>query len=201
MVWSTLYRWRIPIWKGLIWSGRSFQPWGPNQPSNRYRLCFGCSLYNKEGIDRIFESYRKGRKNQVVCTGQRHQIDCRLCSYLLYTQVFRALKEYSPGPVTFILNANNHLAKFSNPTKREIMWEYHPCGRWLLKSSHDANISISIPLPPIWCTRDGRLHIENYKHKIDVLIHSQVPSTCESTIIDCTSEDIVVVREGKTIIP
>ena len=45
----------------------------------------GCSLYNKEGIDRILKATGKEEKNQVVCTGQRHQIDCRLCATLLYT--------------------------------------------------------------------------------------------------------------------
>ncbi|MBK8700955.1 MAG: Sua5/YciO/YrdC/YwlC family protein [Saprospiraceae bacterium] len=36
------------------------------------------------------------------------------------SQVFRAIKLYSPGPCTFILNANNHLSKFFKSSKKEI---------------------------------------------------------------------------------
>ena len=164
----------------------------------------GCSLYNKEGIDRILKATGKEEKKTRLSV-QVKDIKSIAAFVLPYsTQVFRALKEYSPGPVTFILNANNHLAKFFKSTKREIGVRIpsHAVAAGLLKFSHDAIISTSIPLPPDLDVHETADYIlENYKHKIDVLIHSQVEAPVESTIIDCTSEDIVVVREGKTIIP
>ncbi len=164
----------------------------------------GCALYNKDGIDRILKATGKEEKKTRLSVLVKDIKSIATFVLPYSTQVFRALKEYSPGPVTFILNANNHLAKFFKSTKKEIGVRIpsHPVTSGFLKYCNEAVISTSIPLPADLDPRETAEYIlEHYKHKIDVLIHSEVEPAIESTIIDCTPEDIVVVREGKIAIP
>ncbi|MBK7787852.1 MAG: threonylcarbamoyl-AMP synthase [Saprospiraceae bacterium] len=160
----------------------------------------GCSLYNKEGIERILKVTGKEEKKTrlSVLVKDIKSIAAFVLPYS--TQVFRALKEYSPGPCTFILNANNHLGKFFKSSKKEIGVRIpsHPVTSGLLQNTKEAIISTSIPIPEGLDPRDTASYIlDTYKHNIDVLIYSEVEPPVESTILDCTTEEMVIVREGK----
>ncbi|MBK8700956.1 MAG: Sua5/YciO/YrdC/YwlC family protein [Saprospiraceae bacterium] len=66
---------------------------------------------------------------------------------------------------------------------------------------NDPIISTSIPVPEGLDPHDTADYIsEAFKYSIDVLVYSDMEPPEESTIIDCTGEEIEVVREGKTII-
>ena len=95
----------------------------------------------------------------------------------LPTQVFRGFeKEYSPGPVTFILNANNHLAKFLNPPRENRRENTIPCrGRRATQIQPWCyHFYFHSTAPDLDVHETADYILENYKHKIDVLIHSQV---------------------------
>jgi tRNA threonylcarbamoyl adenosine modification protein (Sua5/YciO/YrdC/YwlC family) len=163
----------------------------------------GCSLYNKQGVERLLNftgKMDKKAKLSILCK------DIKTISEYVYpysSSVFRTIKEYSPGPCTFILQANNHLGKFFKTTKSEIGVRIpsNPILAALLQQLEHPMISTSLKFEEAQGNEnfDPEYIVDKIKHSVDLMIHSPIENPMESTIIDCTGEEIIVVREGKQI--
>jgi len=114
--------------------------------------------------------------------------------------VFKLLKRNLPGPFTFIVQANNQIPKlFKNKKKtvgiripdnnivHEIVSEL---GRPIMTTSiHD-------PDEVIEYTTDPELIYEKYRDIAEIVIDGGYGRNEASTIVDCTSEEITIVRQG-----
>jgi tRNA threonylcarbamoyl adenosine modification protein (Sua5/YciO/YrdC/YwlC family) len=114
--------------------------------------------------------------------------------------VFKLLKRNLPGPFTFIVQANNQIPKlFKNRKKtvgiripdntivHEIVSEL---GRPIMTTSiHD-------PDEVIEYTTDPELINEKYRDFADIVIDGGYGRNEASTIVDCTGDEIVIVRQG-----
>lgn len=117
---------------------------------------------------------------------------------------FRMMKRNLPGPFTFILEANNNVPKIFKHKKktvgiripdnniiREIVKELgHPI---LSTSIHDEDDIIEY-------TTDPELIHEKYMDKVDAVIDGGYGDNEASTVIDCTSEEFEIIREGKGVL-
>ena len=115
--------------------------------------------------------------------------------------MFKLMKHNLRGPFTFILEANNQVPKlFKNNKKtvgirvpdnniiRELVKEL---GNPILSTSvHDEDDVIEY-------TTDPELIYEKFKDLVDVVIDGGYGDNEPSTIIDCTSGEIEIIREGK----
>jgi len=122
----------------------------------------------------------------------------------LSNDVFRLLKRNLPGPFTFILEANNNIPKIFKTKKktigiripdnniiREIVKEL---GNPILSSSiHDEDDIIEY-------TTDPELIHEKYAHLTDAVIDGGYGDNIPSTVVDCTSEEFEILREGKGVL-
>ena len=118
--------------------------------------------------------------------------------------VFKLLKRNLPGPFTFIVKANNQIPKlFRNKKKtvgiripdnnivREIVREM---GRPIITTSiHDQDEIIEY-------TTDPELIYEKYRDFADIVIDGGYGRNEASTIVDCTGEEITIVRQGPGIL-
>lgn len=114
--------------------------------------------------------------------------------------VFKLLKRNLPGPFTFIVQANNQIPKlFKNKKKtvgiripdnnivHEIVREL---GRPIITTSiHD-------PDEVIEYTTDPELIYEKYRDIAEIVIDGGYGRNEASTIVDCTSEEINIIRQG-----
>ena len=114
--------------------------------------------------------------------------------------VFKLLKRNLPGPFTFIVRANNQIPKmFKNKKKtvgiripdntivHEIVREL---GRPIITTSiHDQDEIIEY-------TTDPELIHEKYREFADIVIDGGYGRNEASTIVDCTGDEPVVVRQG-----
>ena len=114
--------------------------------------------------------------------------------------VFKLLKRNLPGPFTFIVQANNQIPKlFKNKKKtvgiripdnnivHEIVSEL---GRPIMTTSiHD-------PDEVIEYTTDPELIYEKYRDIAALVIDGGYGRNEASTIVDCTSEEITIIRQG-----
>ncbi len=164
----------------------------------------GCSLYNKKGVERLLAFTGKMDKKAKLSILIK---DIRTISEYVYpysSSVFRTIKEYSPGPCTFILNANNHLGKYFKTTKSEIGVRIpsNPILSMLLNKLEHPIISTSLKFEEAEGNEnfDPEYIADKIKYDVDIMIHSPIENPMESTIIDCTNEEIVIVREGKQIL-
>ena len=115
---------------------------------------------------------------------------------------FKLLKRNVPGPFTFIFEANNNIPKLfktrrktvgirvpDNNIIRSIVSEL---GRPMLSSSvHDVEDEVTEYIT------DPELIHERYGNVVDAVIDGGYGDNQPSTVIDCTTDEFEVIREGK----
>jgi len=114
--------------------------------------------------------------------------------------LFKLLKRNLPGPFTFVVHANNQIPKlFKNkkktvgiriPDSNIVLALIQELGRPLVTTSiHD-------PDEVIEYTTDPELIYEKYHDFADAIIDGGYGKNEASTIVDCTGDDIQIIRQG-----
>ena len=116
-------------------------------------------------------------------------------------EVFRVMKNNLPGPFTFILNANSNVPEIFKSKKKTIGIRIpdHEIDQALIRE-------LGNPLVVSSLRNDDEIkdyfseagEIESaYSEKVDLIIDGGFSEMKPSTVIDCTSEEPILVREGK----
>jgi tRNA threonylcarbamoyl adenosine modification protein (Sua5/YciO/YrdC/YwlC family) len=114
--------------------------------------------------------------------------------------IFKLLKRNLPGPFTFIVQANSQIPKlFKNkkktvgiriPDNNIVLELVRELGRPIITTSiHDPDEVIDY-------TTDPELIYEKYRDIADVVIDGGFGKNEASTIVDCTGDEIEVLRQG-----
>jgi tRNA threonylcarbamoyl adenosine modification protein (Sua5/YciO/YrdC/YwlC family) len=164
----------------------------------------GCLMTNRVGIERICRILDKKEKqarmslicpNISVISQYTTQID---------NSVFKAMKRYLPGPYTFILKSNNYVQKFFKNNKEEI-------GVRIPQNEILLGLHEFLDAPLISTSLNTEDGVQKYftdpdeielifQHKVDILIDGGIGDHDESTVLDCTGDEIILVREGKGVV-
>jgi tRNA threonylcarbamoyl adenosine modification protein (Sua5/YciO/YrdC/YwlC family) len=114
--------------------------------------------------------------------------------------IFKLLKRNLPGPFTFIVPANNQIPKlFKNkkktvgiriPDNNIVLELVKELGRPIITTSiHD-------PDEVVEYTTDPELIHEKYRNFADIVINGGYGNNEASTIVDCTTDEPFIVRQG-----
>lgn len=160
----------------------------------------GCDIHNQRAIERIARI--KGIK-------PKHHNFSFICYDLsniseytraLSTSVFKIMRRALPGPYTFILEANNNVPKILNSNKKTVGIRVpdHSIPRLLVKELGSPILTTSIRDDDevIEYSTDPELIFEKFRDLVDVVIDGGYGNNVASTILDCTGDEIEVVREG-----
>lgn len=159
----------------------------------------GCSIEHPEAVERICRLKQVDpRKVQLsfLCNDLSH-----LSEYAMpvSTPLYRFLKQYVPGPFTFILEASRKVPKLLR-TKRDTVGIRVPDNRIsqaLLRELGHPVLSTSLPLHEGEdLPADPDLIEEMFGEQVDFIIDGGYGGTVPSTIVDCTQSPPVVLREG-----
>jgi tRNA threonylcarbamoyl adenosine modification protein (Sua5/YciO/YrdC/YwlC family) len=161
----------------------------------------GCNIYSPRALERIARIKGLNPKNanfSFLFSDLSH-----LSEYTrpISNEVYKMMKRTLPGPYTYILNANSNVPKIlgikkktvgiripDNPVLLEILKEL---GKPMMSTSvHDDDEILEY-------ITDPELIHERYQDLVDLVIDGGYGDNTPSTIIDCTGDEIVVVREGK----
>ncbi|MBN4065772.1 threonylcarbamoyl-AMP synthase [Candidatus Amoebophilus asiaticus] len=164
----------------------------------------GCSIYSTKAIERICQI--KGIKIQkanfsFICYDLSNISDFTLP---IDNSIYKLMRNELPGPFTFILKANNKVPKIFKSTKKtvgirvpdneipkEIVKEL---GNPLMSSSiHDDDKIIEY-------TTDPELIHEKYEKIVDIVVSGGFGGNIPSTVVDCTTDEPEIIREGKGIL-
>ncbi|MBM3437288.1 MAG: threonylcarbamoyl-AMP synthase [Bacteroidetes bacterium] len=161
----------------------------------------GCDIYKTRALDRVaqIKGIRIEKANfSFLC----HDLS-QLSDFTkpISNEVFKLMKHTLPGPYTYILNANNNVPRLFQSKKKtlgiripdnKILGEIiRQLGNPITSSSiHDEDEIIEY-------TTDPELIYEKYQNLVDIVIDGGFGDNEPSTIIDCTGDEIVIVREGK----
>ncbi len=163
---------------------------------------FGCDILNTKAIERVahLKHLRADKANfSIVCYDLSHITEY---SKQISNPVFKLMKSVLPGPYTFILEAGRNIPKiFSEKKKtigirvpdnniaRTIVKEF---GRPIIASSvHDEDDDI------VEYSSDPQLIHEKFEKLVDMVIDGGAGSLDVSTILNCTRDEIEVIRQGK----
>ena len=115
--------------------------------------------------------------------------------------IFRIMKKALPGPYTFILEANKNVPKLLKQNKdtigirvpdnlicKEIVEQL---GNPIISTSlHDSSDDI------LEYFSDPEVIHNEYEKKVDIVVDGGFGNIYASTVIDCSGDEIIVVREG-----
>ncbi len=114
--------------------------------------------------------------------------------------IFKLLKRNLPGAFTFILNANNLVPKLFKGQKKTIGIRIPDCNiiREIVRELERPVLSTSIHDTDeiIEYTTDPELIHEKYQNTADIVINGGYGKNEASTIVDCTTGEPQIVRQG-----
>ena len=160
----------------------------------------GCDLMNRKAIERLCR----------VMDIKPHKLDLSfICNDLSHiseyvkridTPVFKILKKALPGPYTFILESSSKVPRILDVNKKTvgIRIPNHAIPRSIVAQLGNPLITSSIKDDDIVkaYTTDPDEIYEDFKHLVDLVIDGGPGNNIPSSVIDCTGDQIVVVREG-----
>ena len=160
-----------------------------------------CRLDSKKAIERMARI--SGKKTEkvnfsLICSDLSNIAD--YTSHIDKT-VFRLLKNNLPGPFTFILKANNNVTKYFSGTKKTIGIRVpdNAIAQTIIKE-----LGIPLVVTTIhhddeileYMTDPEEIH-EKFEHQVDCVIDGGAGGNIPSTIVNCSEDEIEVIREGK----
>jgi tRNA threonylcarbamoyl adenosine modification protein (Sua5/YciO/YrdC/YwlC family) len=160
----------------------------------------GCDITNTKALERVAKI--KGIKLEkanfsFICHDLSHISD-----YVkqIDTSTFKLLKRALPGPYTFILPGNNNLPKeFKKKTTVGIRIPENNIVLEIVKMLGNPIVSTSIHDEDevLEYSTDPELIFEKWQNIVDLVIDGGYGDNIGSTIIDVSSFEPIVVREGK----
>lgn len=157
----------------------------------------GCDLFNKKAIDRIFQLKKRDVKKPLsfICSDLKELSQFAIVN----NRAYRAMRRLLPGPYTFVLPATKMVPK--------------------LLVSRRSSVGIRVPDHPVaWALCNGLRHpiigtscssaegepftsaeqIKKYFGKsIDLILDAGPVASEPSTVIDFSTPEPVIVRQGK----
>jgi tRNA threonylcarbamoyl adenosine modification protein (Sua5/YciO/YrdC/YwlC family) len=161
----------------------------------------GCDITQIKAVDRVAQI--KGIKREkanfsFVCSDLS-----QLSGYSkpIANHTYKVMRRALPGPFTFILNANSDVPHFFQSRKKTvgIRIPAHSVPIHIVEMLGNPIMTTSIHSDDeiIDYQTDPELIYERFHKLVDIVIDSGHCGNIPSTVIDCTGEEMVVVREGK----
>jgi tRNA threonylcarbamoyl adenosine modification protein (Sua5/YciO/YrdC/YwlC family) len=161
----------------------------------------GCSIYKPKALEQVarIKGIKLEKANfSFVC----HDLS-NISEYTrpIPNEVYKLMKRNLPGPFTFILDANNNVPKIFQHKKKTVGIRIPDnfIARELVRMLGNPIISTSIYDEDdiIEYTTDPELIYEKYNRIVDAVIDGGYGDNEASTIVDCTGDEPMVLRQGK----
>lgn len=160
----------------------------------------GCDITNKKAVERVAKL--KGEKVEkanlsIICYDLSHISDY---AKHVDNRTFKMMKKGLPGPFTFILEASNNIPKMFTAKKKTIGIRIpdHNIPREIVRLLGNPIVTTSIKDEDemIEYSTDPELIHEKFENLVDCVIDGGYGNQVASTIVDCSSGEIEVIREG-----
>ena len=165
---------------------------------------FGCDMLNNKAVERVarLKNIKTEKANfSLVCHDLSHITEY---SKQLSNPVFKLMKSVLPGPYTFILEAGRAIPKIFSERKKTIGIRVpdNNIARDIVKKLGHPIIAASVHDDDelLEYTTDPEMIHEKFEKLVDMVIDGGPGSFDASTILDCTGDQITLVRQGKGVV-
>jgi tRNA threonylcarbamoyl adenosine modification protein (Sua5/YciO/YrdC/YwlC family) len=158
----------------------------------------GCDINQPKAVEKICKIKNVDpQKAQLsfICRDLSHLSDY---TKSIGTPLYRMLKTFLPGPYTFILPASKQVPKILKNKKETIGLRIPDniiCHQ-ILEALENPLLSASLPGDMVEEYTDPEIIYEKFGDEVDFVIDGGPGGTIPSTIIDCTSDDWQIIRQG-----
>ena len=157
----------------------------------------GCSLFNKKGIEKIYELKKQNKKQPLsfICAD--------LKDISRYAQVsdfaYKTMKRLLPGPYTFVLEASRLVPKIILPKRQTtgIRVPDNAICLALVGELGEPIISTSVKNDKGEFISDPREIEETFRRRVDLVIDGGILSPEPSSILSLINDEVEVIRAGK----
>ena len=158
----------------------------------------GCDIFQHKAVERIC------RIKQVDPAKAQLSFICHDLSDLsnytksISTPLYRLLKNYLPGPYTFILPASKQVPKILKSRKDTIGLRIpdNIIARSLVKELQHPILSSSLPGEMVEEYTDPEMIRDKFENQVDIIIDGGIGGMIPSTVVDCTGDEPVLLRKG-----
>ena len=159
----------------------------------------GCDALNVRAVEKIcqMKNINQQKSNlSIICYDLSNLSEYAKVS----NAVFKLMKKNLPGPFTFILPTSSELPKiYKNRKEVGIRIPDNNIIRTLVKELGNPILTTSVHDEDdmIEYTTDPELIHEKYENQVDIVIDGGYGGIEASTIVDCTTNDFEILRQGK----
>ena len=160
----------------------------------------GCDIFNPHAIQKLYQlkGYNPKKTHlSFICYDLSDIAQYAKVS----TPVFKVMKRALPGPFTFVLQASSRSPRIFQSSKKTVGIRVpdNNIPRQIVKELGSPIITTSIKDDDdlVEYTTDPELIYEKFRDRVDAVIDGGYGDNMPSTVVDCTNEDFVVLREGK----
>ncbi|MEQ1676550.1 MAG: L-threonylcarbamoyladenylate synthase [Chitinophagaceae bacterium] len=158
----------------------------------------GCDILQQKAVERICRIKKVDPKKaqlSFVCSDLSHLSDF---TKPLSTPIYRLLKEKLPGPYTFILPASKMVPRILQSNKDTIGLRIpdNNIAKAIVNELGRPILSASLPGEMVEDYTDPEVMHENFINEVEYIIDGGIGGMIPSTIIDCTGETPLLIREG-----
>ncbi len=114
------------------------------------------------------------------------------------TPLYRMLKNYLPGPFTFILPASKQVPKILQSKKSTVGLRVpdNVICHHILQELDNPILSASLPGDMVEEYTDPEIIYEKFMHQVDFVIDGGMGGMVPSTVVDCTTDEWTIIRQG-----
>ena len=161
---------------------------------------FAVSINSKKALEKL------AKIKNVKLKKANFSLICEdLKNVSLYTKpidrkIFRMMKSSLPGPFTFILKANNSVSKIFQTNKKEVgirVPNHYFVKTLICEIGHPILCSsVNDEDKIIQYTTDPKTIFERHENEVDAVIDCGYGKNVASTVVDCTKEEPIIIRQG-----
>jgi tRNA threonylcarbamoyl adenosine modification protein (Sua5/YciO/YrdC/YwlC family) len=160
----------------------------------------GCDIKANKSIDKIARFKGLNPENPDLSLIFHDMSQLSEYTVVRDNTIFKLLKRNLPGPFTFIVRANNQIPKLFKNKKKTVGIRIpdNPIVLQLVKELGRPIITTSIHDPDeiVEYTTDPELIHEKYREFADIVIDGGYGKNEASTIVDCTTDEPEIIRQG-----
>lgn len=158
----------------------------------------GCDIYQQKAIERICRIKQVNPQKAQLSFICYDLSDLSQYTKSISTPLYRMLKSYLPGPYTFILPASKEVPRILKSKKDTIGIRVpdNNIARAIVKELGHPILSTTLPGEMVEEYTDPELMYANFEKLVDIVADGGIGGMVPSTVIDCTGEEPVIVRQG-----
>ena len=158
----------------------------------------GCDIHQPKAIQRICRIKNIDPAKAQLSFVCYDMSDMSKYIKTIPTSMYRMLKNYLPGPYTFILPASKEVPKLLKSRKDTVGLRIpnNLIARNIVHELGHPILSASLPGDMVEEYTDPEVIYEKFEHQVDFVIDGGIGGMVPSTIVDCTTDDWKIIRQG-----